>query len=320
MLPTIHATTFRKRQRNVSTPILHHYPESPYAEKIRTLLGYKGLRWHSVIVPRIAPKPDLVALTGGYRKVPVLQLGADLYCDTRLIAQEIERLAPSPAATTVSPGWNEVVEHWVDVNLFGQAVAYTLGAIVDHLDDAFLADRAALRGAPLDRAALKASVPMAAQALATQIAWIERGLAGGPGFVNGVRPGSGDFTLYSTLWFARNGRFDFSPFPATQAWMERLRAFGHGQRMDLGADEAIAMAQAATPAGLPLPTSDTPDPSGLPLGRTVSIRPELLGHGTTVTGTLAHLDTQRVTLALDTERAGRVHVHFPRLGYRLQQA
>jgi len=161
---------------------------------------------------------------------------------------------------------------------------------------------------------------MAAQALATQIAWIERGLAGGPGFVNGVRPGSGDFTLYSTLWFARNGRFDFSPFPATQAWMERLRAFGHGQRMDLGADEAIAMAQAATPAGLPLPTSDTPDPSGLPLGRTVSIRPELLGHGTTVTGTLVHLDTQRVTLALDTERAGRVHVHFPRLGYRLQQA
>ena len=304
----------------MSTPILHHYPESPYAEKIRTLLGYKGLRWRSVIVPRIAPKPDLVALTGGYRKVPVLQLGADIYCDTRLIAQELERLAPSPAASTLSPGWNDVVEHWVDLNLFGKAVAYTFGVAVDHFDDAFLADRAALRGAPLDRAALKASVPLAAQELATQVAWIERGLAGGPGFVNGVRPGSGDFTLYSTLWFARNGRFDFSPFPATKAWMERLRAFGHGEHEAMSADEAIALATAATPAALQAPSSDERDPLGLALGTQVSITPELLGHGTTVTGTLAQLDAHRVVVALDTERAGRVHVHFPRLGYRVKKA
>ena len=295
----------------MSTPILHHYNESPYAEKIRTLLGYKGLRWRSVIVPRIAPKPDLVALTGGYRKVPVLQLGADLYCDTRLIAQELERLAPTPAATTAPASWNDVVEHWVDVNLFGKAVAYTFGVAVDHFDDAFLADRAALRGAPLDRAALKASVPLAAQELATQVAWVEQGLAGGASFVNGTQPGSGDFTLYSTLWFARNGRFDFSRFPATQAWMERLRAFGHGEREDLSADEAIALAAAATPAALPDPVSDQRDPSGLTLGDAVSITPELLGHGTTVTGTLARLDAQRITVA---------HVHFPRLGYRVRKA
>lgn len=304
----------------MSTPILHHYPESPYAEKIRALLGYKNLRWRSVIVPRIAPKPDLIALTGGYRKVPVMQLGADLYCDTRLIAQELERLAAAPAIGPLSPGWNDVVEHWVDVNLFGKAVAYTLGAIVDHLDDAFLADRAALRGAPLDRAALKASVPLAAQALAAQIAWIEQGLAGGPGFVNGARPGSADFTLYGTLWFARNGRFDFSGFPAVSAWMARMREFGHGEREDMAADEAIAIARDAMPADLPTTRAETVDLSGLRPGQPVRITPELLGHGTAVSGTLAHLDTQRVTVALDTERAGRVHVHFPRLGYQLKPA
>lgn len=305
----------------MSLPILHHYNESPYAEKIRTLLGYKGLRWQSVIVPRIAPKPDLVALTGGYRKVPVLQLGADIYCDTRLIAQELERLAPAPAATAAPSGWNDIVEHWVDLNLFGKAVAYTFGVAVDHFDDAFLADRAALRGAPLDRAALKASVPLATQELATQVAWVEQGLAGGPGFVNGSNPGSADFTLYSTLWFARNGRFDFSRFPATAEWMQRMRAFGHGEREDLGADEAIALARATTPNALPAPTGDPAgDPSGLALGETVSVTPELLGHGTTVTGTLVRLDAQRITVALDTERAGRVHVHFPRLGYRVRKA
>ena len=77
--------------------VLHHYNESPYAEKVRCLLGYKQLDWRSVTVPMVAPKPDLTALTAGYRKVPVMQIGADVYCDTRLIAEVIEDLAPSPA-------------------------------------------------------------------------------------------------------------------------------------------------------------------------------------------------------------------------------
>ena len=50
--------------------ILHHYPTSPFAEKIRLVLGYKNLDWKSVIIPMIMPKPDVVALTGGYRKPP----------------------------------------------------------------------------------------------------------------------------------------------------------------------------------------------------------------------------------------------------------
>ena len=48
--------------------ILHHYPSSPFSEKIRLVLGYKKLAWKSVHIPAIMPKPDVVALTGGYRK------------------------------------------------------------------------------------------------------------------------------------------------------------------------------------------------------------------------------------------------------------
>jgi len=77
--------------------ILHHYPTSPFAEKIRLILGFKGLAWKSVLMPPVMPKPDLVALTGGYRRAPVLQIGADVYCDTALIAQVLDRLHPSPA-------------------------------------------------------------------------------------------------------------------------------------------------------------------------------------------------------------------------------
>ena len=55
--------------------ILHHYATSPFSEKLRLIMGYKKLAWKSVIIPQILPKPDLVALTGGYRKTPVLQIG-----------------------------------------------------------------------------------------------------------------------------------------------------------------------------------------------------------------------------------------------------
>jgi len=55
----------------MSQLILHHYPTSPFAEKIRLIFGYKKLAWQSVIIPRIMPKPELTALTGGYRRTPV---------------------------------------------------------------------------------------------------------------------------------------------------------------------------------------------------------------------------------------------------------
>lgn len=77
--------------------ILHHYGTSPYSEKVRLGLGLKGLAWASVEIPVIMPKPDLTALTGGYRKTPVLQIGADIYCDSQLIMRELERRQPSPS-------------------------------------------------------------------------------------------------------------------------------------------------------------------------------------------------------------------------------
>jgi len=306
----------------VSDLILHHYNESPYAEKIRTLLGYKRLRWQSVIVPRIAPKPDLTALTGGYRKVPVLQIGADVYCDTRLIAEVIEQHTPQPSARNQAGTFADIVEHWVDVNLFARVVTLTFGRNVDRLPEDLLLDRAALRGAPLEREALKQAVPLAAQELATQIEWLENGLASGPLgerlFVNGDYPGTGDFTLYSTLWFAVQGRFDFKPFPLVSAWFARMRAFGHGERVEISAAEALAVAARSAP--VPLTTdSVSPDAAGVAVGEVISVTPEQLGHGTTVSGELLAINSQRLTLRVSNDRVPLLHVHFPRVGYRLRR-
>ena len=58
--------------------ILHHYAISPFSEKARLVLGFKGLAWRSVNIPSVLPKLDVVALTGGYRRTPFMQIGADI--------------------------------------------------------------------------------------------------------------------------------------------------------------------------------------------------------------------------------------------------
>src|SRR6516162_4031957 len=76
--------------------ILHHFDQSPFSEKIRLIFGLKNIAWTSVRISRIMPRPDLMPLTGGYRRTPVMQIGADVYCDTQCIMRELERRFPEP--------------------------------------------------------------------------------------------------------------------------------------------------------------------------------------------------------------------------------
>ena len=83
--------------------VLHHYPASPFAEKVRLMLGYKRLSWKSVFIPMVMPKPDVLALSGGYLNTPILQVGADIYCVTALISEVPDELAPSYPALAGPP-------------------------------------------------------------------------------------------------------------------------------------------------------------------------------------------------------------------------
>ncbi|XOV88261.1 MAG: glutathione S-transferase N-terminal domain-containing protein [Pseudomonadota bacterium] len=95
--------------------ILHHYPESPFSEKIRRILAFKAVPWNSVVIPVIMPKPDLMPLTGGYRKTPVMQIGANIYCDSAAIARELDRRYPDhPLYPTVSVAAASAMAAWTD--------------------------------------------------------------------------------------------------------------------------------------------------------------------------------------------------------------
>ena len=106
--------------------ILHHYDLSPFAEKVRIGLGLKQAAWKSVDIPIIMPKPDLMPLTGGYRKTPVMQVGADIYCDTQLIMLELERRLPSPPFLPKGrEGEARAITMWIDRNMFAPAVGWS---------------------------------------------------------------------------------------------------------------------------------------------------------------------------------------------------
>ena len=137
--------------------ILHHYPTSPYSEKIRLALGVKKLAWRSVTIPQIMPKPDVIALTGGYRKTPIMQIGSDVYCDTACILRELERRFPQDSLY-VSPA-AEPLASWCDTKMFGPAVGVAFAHIGHTLPQEFKDDRSKFSGRDFNTDRMKAAMP-----------------------------------------------------------------------------------------------------------------------------------------------------------------
>src|SRR6202142_4607979 len=146
----------RTRSLLMTDIILHHYDMSPYSEKVRLGLGLKGLAWGSVEVPVIMPKPNLTALTGGYRKTPVLQIGADIYCDSQLIMRELERRHPTPSFYPAGHGAADALAWWAEKTTFSPAAGIVFAKRPPPL--AFLEDRAKFSGRNIDPAAMMAAV------------------------------------------------------------------------------------------------------------------------------------------------------------------
>lgn len=300
--------------------ILHHYGTSPFSEKVRIAFGIKQAAWRSVKIPAVMPKPDLTALTGAYRKTPVMQVGADIYCDTQIILRELERRLPAP---TLYPGpargLAEGVAFWADHQLFSASVAVAFGNVGDQLPDALLEDRSKFSGRSIDRSKLKMQGAVMNGPLRAHLGWIEDALHDGRKFLFGDAPSLADLAVYHCVWFVRerSGATDISDYTALNVWADRMKAFGHGNKTELESGEAVKIAQAAEPA--PVKDGVAPNPLGLSVGAMVSVTPDDTGRDATV-GALVGLTAQSVTIRRETEEAGIVHVHFPRAGFILVPA
>lgn len=303
--------------------ILHHYPQSPVSEKVRVVLGMKGLEWFSVQIPRLPPKPDLMPLTGGYRLTPVMQIGADVYCDSQCIIRELERRFPEP---TLFPGGSDGmawgVGRWTDGALFQSTIALVFADAGEAMPADFAADRGRLYFGPgYDLAAIKAALPEILAKLRAQIGWMEARLADGREFILGARPGLPDALCYYLVWFIR-GRYSKGPeflsqFERLVAWEERVKAIGHGNPVELSGAEALEIArEAETATG---EKRDPGDPQDLKPGEAVEVMPEDVDGIPPVAGRVLSVDAQEIAILREHERVGEVAVHFPRVGYRVMR-
>jgi len=305
----------------MSDLILHHYAGSPFSEKVRLILGFKGLPWRSVIVPNIMPKPDVVALTGGYRRTPFMQIGADIYCDTTLMCRVIDALNPEPPLFPASTsGVAEIIAQWADTTLFWTAVPYTMqpagvahilaGAPPDVLK-AFGADRAAM--SPNFR---RPTLADGAAQLHTYLARLEHLLGDGRPFLLGALPSIADFSAAQSVWYIRLAppvATLLEAYPRVQGWYEKVHAFGHGRFTKMTSAEAIE----AAGQGLTAATTFTAEP-GLEEGDDVTVTPTDYAHDP-VAGRLVGLGPQEVVIARTDARAGTVHVHFPRIAFQIKK-
>jgi glutathione S-transferase len=306
--------------------ILHHYPASPFAEKTRLMLGFKGLSWRSVLISPVMPKPDLVALTGGYRKTPVLQVGADIYCDTALIARRLEQEKALPALLPQGQEFSVATfAAWVDSVLFQHAVslvfqpesvAVRFAKAPPEVLKAFIADRAALFSGG---SATRLPVEQAKHQWPVFMARLEQQLQREEGDFLFGQPSLADLSLAHCLWFVKGTPVTaplVDQYPAVAAWLGRVLGFGHGASSEMTAEQALEVARQAQPAALP--SEAFTDPNGFALGEQVTI--SAVDYGVDpVQGELVYAGTEQLTLKRSDDRLGDVHVHFPRVGFRVQR-
>jgi glutathione S-transferase len=316
-------------------PILHHYEISPFSEKVRRIFAFKRIAHHSVRAPAIMPKPDLLALTGGYRRIPVLQMGNHVYCDTSLIARVLERVQPTP--TLYPTPLAETLAEWADSALFGAAIP--VGMHPSRFDDlmrmltpdelsGMMADRAAMHG-DAKRGFLP---PSAARThLPAYLARLEAQLAGTP-YLLGDAPSIADFSVYHALWFLQLLRPEpLEPFAKVREFMDRIRAIPDFPGDPLPSAEALEICRRAGhregPVSGPI-DSLPPEPGSvtrptdaagneLRRGQRVVVRAVDYARDP-VEGDLVLANDQEFAVRREDPRAGNVIVHFPVLGYELQ--
>ena len=256
-------------------------------------------------------------LTGGYRRTPVLQVGADTYCDTLAILRQLERMHPAPS---LYPAGSEAVATglglWIDKASFVPVVGLVRALSDAPPDRAMLEDRRAFFGFDIGKPAVLAQQPIFLQRLTAHLAWLAHMMQDGREFLLGAAPGTADLAAFHPLWFIRQngGPSAIALLPgwaSLRDWYDRVDAIGHGRPRSLAASDALAMAFGAEPAALGETPTDLP---GFQFGDEVSVTPDDTGCDP-VRGILLAGSHDTIVLGRTDKAVGRINLHFPRTGF-----
>jgi glutathione S-transferase len=296
--------------------ILHHYDASPFTQRVLKMLGIKGLEWRSVTTPMMPPKDDLVALTGGYRGTPVLQIGADVYVDSQRIARELEARHPRPTLFPgSSAGLDSAMVKWADA-FFRAGLHLAIATTSGSWPAEFRRDRQFLFH-DVDFDGL--DVGHARSQLRAHAGFVEQQLADGRAFLGGDAPGLVDIHAWTVPWFTRASvpgvNELFATCPRLAAWEARVAALGEGRRTDSNVEEAFAVARSSRPRAAEVEVDAAQD---LLPGVRVEVSPDDTRRGA-VEGEVHAVSWNEIAVRRSNPKCGEVVVHFPRLGYRVRR-
>jgi glutathione S-transferase len=300
----------------VAEIILHQYVNSPFSEKIRKIFAHKKISWRAVEQPVIMPKPKLIPLTGGYRRIPVLQIGADVWCDTGIIIKKIDELHPEP---TIYPGGltaaAETMNQWADRRLFWSTTPVIFEKLAAVVPKAFIEDRSKMmRGANFAEITLIA--PDARNQLRAFLDLLDRQLAN-RAFLLGDSFSLADAACFHPVWFLRAEPTAFGHakrFANLMRWFERIDAMGVGDMRPMDPDEALAIARDSAPATRE--NIDDSDPNGLKVGTRISVTPDDYGFDP-VTGRVVVSTINEIAIEREDADLGKIVNHFPKIGFRI---
>jgi glutathione S-transferase len=298
--------------------ILHQYQLSPFSEKVRRVLAFKRLAWKSVRAPAVMPKPDLIPLTGGYRKIPVLQVGNHVYCDTARICQLLESRKPTP--TLYPTPLAAVFGEWADSALFESSVPMIMRPtrfddllrwLTPEEQQSMVDDRRAMRK---DALRVAAGPKTLVANFGVYVQRLEDALSGRD-YLLANEPCIADFSAYHSMWIVEHVAPEkLAQFARVRAWMERIASLPDPGITELSSEDALRIARESDSDWTP--SEPFADPTGLQIEQRVNVRATDYGREETI-GVLAHSSASEVVLRRSDERAGTVYVHFPRLGFEV---
>ena len=290
---------------------------SPFSEKIRKVFAHKNAKWYAVEQPNIAPKPNLTPLTGGYRRIPVMQIGAHVYCDTKLIVREIEARIPAPALTPPAlVGIADIIADWSDHRLFTQVAGPTIMEMISLLPPEFMEDRAAMSEGFSSRNLAEAA-PFMREQFTQACLRLNKQLSHTP-FLLGDMFTLADAAVFHVINFASLAPIQnniVEQFESLMLWRNRVREMGQGQRQDLDPQAALDLAKGLMPDVTP-PRDSVENINGLYVGQMVRVQADDYGRETT-DGVIAWQREDEVALIRDDPQLGQLLIHYPRAGYRL---